>query len=81
MTVYTVYTMYPKTVSTVYTMYPMTEHVCVYRAALRNDVGTQVVADDPYFGGKVWTSRFLSSNLKTIIKVFRLDNVVKHLII
>ena len=69
------------TVYTVYTMYPMTEHVCVYRAALRNDVGTQVVADDPYFGGKVWISRFLSSNLRTNSQVFRLDNVVKHLII
>jgi hypothetical protein len=24
-----------------------------YRAALKADIGTQVVADDPYFGGKV----------------------------
>ena len=69
------------TVYTVYTLYPRTEHVCVYRAALRNDVGTQVVADDPYFGGKVWISRFLSSNLKTISKVFRPDYFVQHLII
>ena len=56
-------------------------HVFVYRAALRNDVGTQVVADDPYFGGKVWISRFLSSNLRTISQVFSPDYFVQHLII
>jgi hypothetical protein len=37
-----------------------------YRAALKADIGTQVVADDPYFGGKVSFLKFLLTLIQTI---------------
>ncbi len=43
------------------------QYYCInYRAALKADIGTQVVADDPYFGGKVSFLKFLLTLIQTI---------------
>jgi hypothetical protein len=43
------------------------QYYCInYRAALKADIGTQVVADDPYFGGKVSFLKVLLNLFKTI---------------
>jgi hypothetical protein len=48
------------------------QYYCInYRAALKADIGTQVVADDPYFGGKVSFFKYLLNLFQTIPLISR----------